>query len=338
MAVFIIRRLLWMVLVLFVVSMITFVLLRAVPGGPFNTERGVPEPVQRALEEKFNLTAPLPEQYLKYVSDIIVPHITGEEFRRTLTNDFLINIPLPFLGEKSYLRWMNFGPSLRVRSRTVNQLFQENLPVSFQLGLGALIVAIVIGVPSGVVAALKRNTWVDYTSMGIAITGVSVSIIVSAPLLQYFFGVQWKLLPASGWGTFQQAILPAFALGFTYSALLARLTRASLLQVLDEDYIRTARAKGLSERIVVSLHALKNALIPVVTVIGPLFAVLVTGTFVAETIFGIPGMGRYFVTSVTNRDFTVVMGTILLYAGFLVLANMAVDIVYAWIDPRIRLS
>src|SRR5690606_27510481 len=137
----------------------------------------------------------------------------------------------------------------------------------------------------------------------------------------YLFGVQWKILPASGWGTFQQAILPAFALGFTFSALLARLTRASLLQVLDEDYIRTARAKGLSERIVVSLHALKNALIPVVTVIGPLFAVLVTGTFVAETIFGIPGMGRYFVTSVTNRDFTVVMGTILLYAGFLVLAN-----------------
>ncbi|MCA9902407.1 MAG: ABC transporter permease [Anaerolineae bacterium] len=338
MTVFIIRRLLWMVLVLFVVSVITFVLLRAVPGGPFNSERGVPEPVQRALEEKFNLTAPLPEQYVKYLSDILVPHLTGEEFRRSLTNDYLINIPLPFLGEKSYFRWMNFGPSLRVRSRTVNQIFQENLPISFQLGLAALVVAVAIGVPSGVVAALKRNTWVDYASMGIAITGVSISIIVSAPVLQYLFGVQWKLLPASGWGTVQQAILPAFALGFTNSALLARLTRASLLQVLDEDYIRTARAKGLSERIVVSLHALKNALIPVVTVIGPLFALLVTGTFVAETIFGIPGMGRYFVTSVTNRDFTVVMGTILLYAGFLVLANMAVDIVYAWLDPRIRLS
>ena len=338
MTVFIIRRLLWMVLVLFVVSVITFVLLRAVPGGPFNSERGVPEPVQRALEEKFNLTAPLSEQYVKYLSDILVPHVTGEEFRRSLTNDFLINIPLPFLGEKTYFRWMNFGPSLRVRSRTVNQIFQENLPISFQLGLAALVVAVAIGVPSGVVAALKRNTWVDYASMGIAITGVSISIIVSAPVLQYLFGVQWKLLPASGWGTVQQAILPAFALGFTNSALLARLTRASLLQVLDEDYIRTARAKGLSERIVVSLHALKNALIPVVTVIGPLFALLVTGTFVAETIFGIPGMGRYFVTSVTNRDFTVVMGTILLYAGFLVLANMAVDIVYAWLDPRIRLS
>ncbi|MCA9911610.1 MAG: ABC transporter, partial [Anaerolineae bacterium] len=151
MTVFIIRRLLWMVLVLFVVSVITFVLLRAVPGGPFNSERGVPEPVQRALEEKFNLTAPLPEQYVKYLSDILVPHLTGEEFKRSLTNDYLINIPLPFLGEKSYFRWMNFGPSLRVRSRTVNQIFQENLPISFQLGLAALVVAVAIGVPSGVV-------------------------------------------------------------------------------------------------------------------------------------------------------------------------------------------
>jgi ABC-type dipeptide/oligopeptide/nickel transport system permease component len=327
-----------MMLVLLVVSGITFVLLRAVPGGPFNTERGVPAPVQRALEEKFNLTGPLHEQYLKYLSDIIIPRMTGSEFRRSLTNDYLINIPLPFLGEDAYLRWMNFGPSLRVRSRTVNQLFLENLPVSFQLGLSALAVALVIGIPSGIVAALNRNTFWDYASMGVAITGVSISIIVSAPLLQYLFGVQWKLLPASGWGTIQQAILPSFALGFTYSALLARLTRASLLQVLNEDYIRTARAKGLSERVVVMLHALKNSLIPVITVIGPLFALLVTGTFVAETIFGIPGMGRYFVTSVTNRDFTVVMGTILLYAGFLVLANMLVDIVYAWLDPRIRLS
>lgn len=338
MAVFIIRRLLWMMLVLLVVSAITFILLRSVPGGPFNTERGVPEPVQRSLEEKFNLSAPLPEQYLKYLTDITIPRITGEEFRRSLTNDYLINMPLPFLGEKTYLRWMNFGPSLRVRSRTVNQLFLENLPVSFQLGIAALVVAVAIGVPSGVVAALNRNSWLDYLSMGIAITGVSVSIIVSAPLLQYLFGVQWKLLPASGWGTLQQAILPSFALGFTYSALLARLTRASLLQVMTEDYVRTARAKGLSERVVVIIHALKNALIPVVTVIGPLFALLVTGTFVAETIFAIPGMGRYFVTSVTNRDFTVVMGTILLYAGFLVLANMVVDILYAWLDPRIRLS
>ncbi len=336
MAKFIVRRLLWLAVVLLVVSAITFVLLRAVPGGPFQTERGVPEPVLRALEEKFNLNAPLIDQYLKYLSDILVPTITGPEYRRTLTTDFLINIDLPFLGEEAAFRWMNFGPSLRVRSRTVNMIFTENLPISIQLGSAALVVAIAIGVPLGIVAALRRNTWVDYSSMGVAIIGVSVPIIVMAPILQYIFGAVWKVLPASGWGRPEHIILPAFTLGFAQSALMARLTRASLLQVLNEDYIRTARAKGLSERVVVLLHALKNSLIPVVTVIGPLFAILVTGTFVTETIFAVPGMGRYFVTSVGNRDFTVVMGTILLYAAFLVLANLVVDIVYAWLDPRIR--
>lgn len=325
-----------MLLVLLVVSAITFVLLRSVPGGPFQTERGVPAPVQRALEEKFNLNAPLLDQYLKYLTDILIPIITGSEYRRTLTTDYLINVPLPFLGDAATLRWMNFGPSLRVRSRTVNMILTENLPVSVQLGAAALAVAVIIGVPLGIVAALRRNTWVDYSSMGVAIIGVSVPIIVMAPLLQYIFGAVWKVLPPSGWGRPEHIILPAFTLGFAQSALMARLTRASLLQVLNEDYIRTARAKGLSERVVVMLHALKNSLIPVVTVIGPLFAVLVTGTFVTETIFAVPGMGRYFVTSVSNRDFTVVMGTILLYAVFLVLANLIVDIVYAWLDPRIR--
>lgn len=335
---FIVRRMLWMLLVLFVVSAITFVLLRAVPGGPFNSERGVPAPVQRSLEAKFNLDKPLVEQYLKYVSDILIPRLTGPEFKRSLTEDYLINIPLPILGENAAFRWMNFGPSLRVRSRTVNQLFLENLPVSIQLGSAALAVALAIGVPLGIIAALRRNTAADYASMGVAIVGVSVPIIIMAPFLQYLFGVQWRLLPVSGWGTLQHLLMPAFALGFAQSALMARLTRASLLQVLGEDYIRTARAKGLSERTVILLHALKNALIPVVTVIGPLFAALVTGTFVTETIFAVPGMGRYFVTSVTNRDFTVVMGTILLYAVFLVLANMLVDILYAWLDPRIRFA
>ncbi len=335
---FIVRRMLWMFLVLFVVSAITFVLLRAVPGGPFNSERGVPAPVQRSLEAKFNLDKPLIEQYLKYVGDILIPRLTGPDFKRSLTEDYLINVPVPILGEGAAFRWMNFGPSLRVRSRTVNQLFLENLPVSIQLGSAALAVALAIGVPLGIIAALRRNTAADYASMGVAIIGVSIPIIIMAPFLQYLFGVQWRLLPVSGWGTIQHLIMPAFALGFAQSALMARLTRASLLQVLGEDYIRTARAKGLSERTVILLHALKNALIPVVTVIGPLFAALVTGTFVTETIFAVPGMGRYFVTSVTNRDFTVVMGTILLYAVFLVLANMLVDILYAWLDPRIRFA
>ncbi|MBN8638462.1 MAG: ABC transporter permease [Anaerolineae bacterium] len=336
MARFVAQRFLWLLLVLFVVSAITFGLMRLVPGGPFATERGVPDTILRALEEKYNLTGTLPEQYLKWIGDIVLPRVTDETFRPSAVNDYLINIRLDFIRPDTDFRWMNFGPSLRIRSRTVNNIFEENLPISLQLGTAALMVAMAIGIPAGIIAALNRNTIYDYTGMGVAIIGVSIPVIIMGPLLQYLFGVQWHVLPVSGWGKPENVILPAFALGFAQSALLARLTRASLLQVMNEDYIRTARAKGLSERIVVLFHALKNSLIPVVTVLGPLFAALLTGTFVTETIFGIPGMGRFFVTSVTNRDYPVIMGTILLYAGFLVLANMVVDILYAWLDPRIR--
>jgi ABC-type dipeptide/oligopeptide/nickel transport system permease component len=336
MARFILRRLMWLALVLFVVSVITFVLMRAVPGGPFQTERGIPQAVLDNIAKKYNLDAPLPEQYAKWITDIVLPRITDKTYKRTPIEDYLVNIPLPFLGEKVALRWGNFGPSLKNRSSTVTSVFQDNLPISFQLGIAALAVAMAIGIPAGIIAALNRNTIYDYTGMGIAIVGVSVPVIIMGPVLQYAFGVQWKLLPVSGWGSVGQMILPAFALGFAQSALLARLTRASLLQVMNEDFIRTARAKGLSERMVVLFHAMKNSLIPVVTVLGPLFAALLTGTFVTETIFGIPGLGRYFVTSVTNRDYPVIMGTILLYAAFLVIMNMFVDIVYAWLDPRIR--
>ncbi|MBK8029128.1 MAG: ABC transporter permease [Chloroflexi bacterium] len=336
MARFVAQRFLWLILVLFVVSAITFGLMRLVPGGPFATERGVPDTILRALEEKYNLTGTLPEQYLKWIGDIVLPRVTDETFRPSAVNDYLINIRLDFIRPDTDFRWMNFGPSLRIRSRTVNNIFEENLPISLQLGTAALMVAMAIGIPAGIIAALNRNTIYDYAGMGVAIIGVSIPVIIMGPLLQYLFGVQWHVLPVSGWGKPENVILPAFALGFAQSALLARLTRASLLQVMNEDYIRTARAKGLSERIVVLFHALKNSLIPVVTVLGPLFAALLTGTFVTETIFGIPGMGRFFVTSVTNRDYPVIMGTILLYAGFLVLANMVVDILYAWLDPRIR--
>jgi ABC-type dipeptide/oligopeptide/nickel transport system permease component len=172
--------------------------------------------------------------------------------------------------------------------------------------------------------------------MSIAIVGVSLPVIISGPILRYFFGVQLGILPPTGWGTLEHMILPAFALGFANSALLARLTRASLLQVLNEDYIRTARAKGLSERVVIGLHALKNSLIPVVTILGPLFAFLITGSFVTEIIFGIPGLGQFYITSITNRDYPVIMGVTLLFGAFLILANMFVDLLYALIDPRIQ--
>lgn len=454
---FIVRRFLWMLLVLFVVSLITFGLMNAVPGGPFDSagERPLPAAVIENIEKAYGLNNPTWFRYVSYIGAVSIPRFTyGEwQYKLTLTpedagleprldangeeqqlifprnvlmpyqatsviDNSLVNIPIPLIrgdvpanvrdkatsggiiigtiesgatievlrasgrgdyyqvrvsdttfsdganvgwvladrlriptgefsedapatsniiGAETTLRWLNFGPSYASRSQSVNDLFRNQLIVSGQLGIAALIVAAVIGIPLGIAAALNRNTWADYTSMGVAILGVSVPVIVLGPILRYL-AVQVPVLPVSGWGTWQQVILPAFALGFAQSAILARLTRASMLQVLNEDYIRTARAKGLSERRVVIVHTLKNSMIPVVTVVGPLFAALVTGSFVTETIFAIPGIGRYFVSSVNNRDYPVIMGTILLYAFFLVLANMFVDIVYALLDPRIRFS
>ncbi|MCB9453920.1 MAG: ABC transporter permease [Anaerolineaceae bacterium] len=337
MARFITRRLLWMLLVLFVLSIVVFALMHAVPGGPFDREKPLPPQTMAIMNEKYHLDDPIVTQYVSYVGDIAIPTITYGTFKPDAAKDYLVVIPLPaFFGDQATLRWINFGPTYKSRSRSVNDIFRDNLPVSFQLGVAALGIAMMLGIPLGIFSALNRNTIYDYIGMGIAVMGVSVPVIITAPVLQYIFGVNLKWVPVTGWGSFQQMILPAVALGFVNSALLARLTRASLLQVLNEDYIRTARAKGLSERAVIIFHALKNGLIPVVTVLGPLFAALVTGTFVVEVIFAIPGMGRFFVTSISGRDYPVIMGTILLYAAFLVIANLLVDIMYAWLDPRIR--
>jgi ABC-type dipeptide/oligopeptide/nickel transport system permease component len=232
----------------------------------------------------------------------------------------------------------DFGPVYSSRSRRVNDVFADHLPVSAQLGVVSLLIAVGIGLPLGIVAALKQNTLWDYLGIGVAVFGVSVPNIVLGPLLILIFALTLGWLPVAGWGTPAQMVMPAFALGTAYAARIARLTRAAMLQVVREDYIRTARAKGLHERTVMVRHALKNAAIPVATVLGPMFAALVTGTFVVEQIFAVPGMGRHFITSVTNRDYPVVMGTILLYAFSLVLANLVVDITYAFLDPRIRLE
>jgi ABC-type dipeptide/oligopeptide/nickel transport system permease component len=346
---YVIRRLLYMVVVVVVVSFITFGLMHAVPGGPFTREKKLPEETIKILNERYHLNDPLWKQYVDYLYDTMVPHITTIAPTNSLLDDFLISAKVGPV----WLRWMNFGPSMHSRSRTVNDIFRANLPISAQLGTMALTVALVIGMPLGIVAALKQNTIYDYTGMAMAIFGVSVPVIVLGPILVWIFGVALKWLPPTGWGAkppyilgflpthlgwdyFRYAIMPAVALGLGSSAIIARLTRASLLQTVREDYIRTARAKGLHERTVITKHALKNSLIPVVTILGPLFAALVTGTFVTELIFGIPGMGKYFVVSITNRDYPVIMGTILLYAVFLVVANLVVDLTYAYLDPRIR--
>ncbi len=339
---FLVRRAGFTVIVLFLVSVITFLLMHAIPGGPFTREKQLPLQVIARLEAKYNLDAPLVQQYIDYMADIIIPRLTAGAAAATFgKGEYLINIRLPLGEHGTYVRWMNFGPSYRgAGARTVNDIIRQNLPVSLQLGLAAMVVAITIGVPLGIFAALRRNTLMDYGSMGVAIVGVSVPAIVLGPVLRYIFGVELRWFPvtwsAEGYSDFARFFLPALALGFSSSALIARLTRASLLQVLDEDYMDTARAKGLPERRVIIIHALRNALIPVVTILGPLFAILLTGTFVIEQIFAIPGLGRYFIVSITNRDYPVIMGTILLFTMFLVVANMLVDITYAWLDPRIR--
>lgn len=347
---YIARRLLWMVLVLFLISLITFAMEHAVPGGPFDREKKLPKEIIANLEKKYNLDLPYWKQYLLYIYDVLVPRIT-KGLPTSMLDETMINIKL---GGGYYLRWINLGPSYSSRSRTVNDIIREQLPVSIQLGLISMFIALAIGLPMGILAALKQNTIWDYLGMSVAIFGVSVPVVAMGPVLISLFGVLLRWLPPTGWGTkppyilffiprnlftwdfWKYAIMPAFAVGTGYSAIIARLSRASLLQVIREDYIRTARAKGLAERVITIRHALRNALIPVVTILGPMFAAVLTGLFVVEQVFGIPGLGKYFITSITNRDYPVIMGTILLYAIFLVIANVIVDITYAWLDPRIR--
>lgn len=348
---FIIRRILYMVVVILVVSFITFSLMHAVPGGPFDKEKALPAEIIANLEKRYHLDQPLWKQYFSYLNAVFIPHFSDVgPGNASVDDDFLLNVKL---SDNLWIRWMNFGPSYASRSRTVNDIFRQNLPVSIQLGTLALLVALIIGVPLGIVAALKQNTIFDYLGMSVAIFGVSVPVIVLGPIMIWIFAVTLKWLPPTGWGSkppyllgflpsdwgwdfWRTALMPSIALGLGSSAILARLTRASLLQVVREDYIRTARAKGLKESSVIVGHALKNSLIPVVTILGPMMAALITGTFVTEITFGIPGMGKYFVTSITNRDYPVIMGTILLYAVFLVIANLIVDVMYAYLDPRIR--
>ena len=324
MGAFIVRRLFWSVPVLLALLLAVFLLMQAVPGGPFDFagEKNLPASVVRNLERKYGLDKPLHVQFYNYVVSLV---LHGD-----------------------------MGPSFRQRGRTVNEIIAESLPISAQLGIMAIGLALIIGIPAGIIAALNHNTWLDYLASFLAIVGVSIPALVMGPLLYWIFALKLGWLPVALWGAerpfilgfipiptakfIRHAILPTFALGTGLSASIARLTRASLLQVIREDYIRTARAKGLRERVVVIRHALKNSLIPVVTVLGPMFAAVVTGTVVIEAIFGIPGMGKYFVQSINNRDYPLIMGVTLVYSVIPVLSNLFVDIAYAWLDPRIRYS
>jgi oligopeptide transport system permease protein len=317
-------------------TLAVFLLLRAIPGGPFEFagDKKLPASVRANLERRFHLDEPLSVQFVRY-----------------LVGDFVDTRDIRDFGKDGLLRG-DLGPSLRQRGRSVNDILGDSFPISAQLGILSIMLAIIIGIPAGIFAALKRNTWIDYVSTFVAVLGVSIPNMVMGPLLIWLFALELNWFPVATWGAkppfflgflptptakfWSHAILPTLALGTALSASIARLTRASLLQVIREDYIRTARAKGLRESVVVVRHALKNSLIPVVTVLGPLFAAVVTGTFIIEQIFGIPGMGKHFVTSIGNRDYTLILGATLVYAVLLVIANLLVDITYAWLDPRIR--
>lgn len=339
-------------LILLVVSAITFVLEHSVPGGPFDRQQVLPPEIVANLKVRYKLDEPLSQQYAHFLSNALLPHVSEAPPGTSVQDSSIFNLRI---SEGRWLKWMDFGPSYISRSRTVSDIIRDQLPISAQLGVMALLVAIVVGLPLGILAALNHNTIWDYLGMGVAVLGISVPVIVLGPTLAWIFGVSLKWLPPNGWGAqppflfgflprelnasfVKHAIMPSLALGLGSSAIIARLTRASLLQVAREDYIRTARAKGLGERLVITRHALRNSLIPVVTILGPTFTALVTGTFVTELIFGIPGLGRDFVTSITSRDYPAIMGTILLYATFLVLANLSVDIAIAWLDPKVRFN
>lgn len=305
MAAYIVRRLMHMAVALWVLATLVFFLTRALPGGPFDRERTLPPEVVRNLEAHYGLDRPLGEQYLAFLG-------------RALRGDF--------------------GPSYASRTDTVAALIARHLPVSAELGFWALLVAVGLGVPLGVVAAYFHNTVIDSAATFLAVVGRSIPPIALAPLLILVFGLYLRWLPVARFDSAAHRVLPALALGLGMAALIARLSRATLLQVIREDYIRTARAKGLGEWRVVGVHALRNALIPVVTLLGPLFAVVVTGTFIVEFFFAVPGLGRYYIAAIGNRDYPVIMGTSLLFGAVIMAANMAVDVLYSWIDPRIRLD
>lgn len=304
MTAFIIRRLLWTIPVMLLVILMTFLLMRQIAGNPFRqTSRAVPPEIQRNLERKFHLDQPWYVQYALYVKGVFT---------------------------------FDLGPSLTLRDRTVNDIIKEHFPKSLELGLLAFTWAVLVGLPMGIIAALRQNSKYDYGLMFISNVGYAVPSFLVATLLIYYVSLKAGLLPTNGWVNWKYKILPAFALGLAPMAYFARLVRGSMLETLQQDYIRTAKAKGLRWRRVVMVHALRNSLIPAVTAMAPTLGYIITGTFVIEIIFSIPGIGRYFVQSVSSRDYSVVMGITVLTSFIIVLANMVVDILYGILDPRTR--
>ena len=315
---------------LLVIVTITFFMLRSVPGGPFTAEKAVTPEVQRNLEAHYGLNRPLGRQYLDYVWNITPKKISLPAIWRDLTT--------PGRDPDFLNAWfgINLGPSFKYSNRTVNEILADKLVNSIELGLISLAVALTLGITLGTLAAVRRNTWADYLCSAFAMLGICVPTFVLGPLLILTFAIHFQWLNASGWYGPSDRIIPCLVLGCVYAAYIARLTRGGMLEILNQDYIRTARAKGASEFRVVFKHALRGGLLPVVSYLGPAIAGILTGSFVIETISQIPGLGREFVNSAFNRDYTLVLGTVILYATLLIFLNLATDVLQVWLNPKLK--
>jgi len=303
MASFLSRRLLHGFVVLWVVATLTFILLRLAPGGPFDRERKLPAEVLANIEAKYHLDEPLTKQYFRYLGGVV----RGD-----------------------------FGPSYKYLARGVNDIIRDTLPTSAVLGVLAVAFALLVSFPLGLIAAYSRGSWTDRWCMLVAALGISLPHFILGAVLIWALALQLGWFQAGRWDTLGSAVLPTITLGAAPAAYLSALVRSTLIETLGEDFIRTARAKGVKETMVVLKHALSHSLIPVLTVMGPLMAALLTGSFVVEYVFAIPGMGRFFITAVTDRDYPLIMGVTLIYTALLVCANLIVDLLYGYVDPRIR--
>ena len=299
------KRLLQAIPTLWIVITLSFFLMHLAPGGPFDGERQLPPEIEANLMASYGLDKPVWEQYFTYMGNLLQGDL---------------------------------GPSFKYKDFSVTELVAQGFPVSLELGLWAIGLALLVGIPMGVIAALKRNSSIDYMVMGTALAGVAIPNFVIAPLLALVFGVFLAWLPVGGWndGHWKNMILPVVALSIQQIAYIARMMRASMIEVLSSHFVRTARAKGLSESAVIFRHALRPAMLPVISYLGPAIAGMITGSVVIEQIFGIPGIGRYFVQAALNRDYTLVMGTVVFYGGLIVLFNLIVDLLYSALDPQIR--
>jgi len=304
---YLIRRVAWLVPVLFVVSVLTFGLMHAVPGGPWSGERNVSAGVQQNINKKFRLDLPIQDQYIAWVGDLLHGDL---------------------------------GPTFKYRDRTVNDIVREGFPITLQLGLMAFVLAVALGIPLGIIAALGHNRWPDYLATAVSLIGIATPSFVLAIILVVVFSVWLRWLPGvgTGWKGPDTWVLPVIALSGYQIAQIARYTRASMLEVTRKDYVRTAQSKGIAQRAVVVRHMIRNALIPVVTILGPILAFLVTGSFVVEYFFGVPGIGQYYVKGIVQRDYGLIMAMTVLYAFAVAFLNVVVDVLYAYIDPRIRYS